>query len=80
MNQIILSQLDEHLVLVSWSLVHFWMTEQLMALKSPAVKELGYCVLEGTIYLSLDFGNVSVVVSGWWYVSLLTVPSDSRDH
>lgn len=51
-----------------------------MTLKSPAVKEVGYCVLEGTIYLSLDFVNVSVVVSGWWCVSLLTVPSDSRDH
>lgn len=49
-----------------------------MALKSPAVKELGYCVLDGTIYLSLDFVNVSVVVSGWWYISLLSVPSDSR--
>lgn len=67
-------------MLVSWYLVHFWVTEQLMALKSPAVKELGYCVLEGTIYLSLDFVNVSAVVSGCWYVSLLTMPSDSRDH
>lgn len=40
-----------------------------MTLKSPAVKELGYCVLEGTIYLSLDFVNVSVVVNGWWSVA-----------
>lgn len=61
-------------MLVSWYSVHFWETEQLVALRSPAVKGLDDCVLEGTICLSLDFVNIAVVVSAWWCGFLLTMP------